>query len=108
MFVPNNAAGDVEHRCNREQGWEMSRRSNYEASRPAILALVAQAHNRHSKPPTVRDLAAELGLGVATAHSYLHLLAEEGLVEWTPNKHRSLRLAPAGYQLVASQEAQSV
>jgi DNA-binding IclR family transcriptional regulator len=85
----------------------MPRPSTYETSRTAILNLVAQAQDRHSRPPAIRDLAAELGLGVATMHSYLHRMAEEGLVEWTPNKHRSLRLCPAGRQLASSQGTQS-
>lgn len=86
----------------------MSRPSNYAASRKAILALVAQAQARHSKPPSVRQMATELDIGVATVHSYLRQLAEEGLVEWTPNMHRSLRLTLRGSLHVSSQEAPSV
>lgn len=78
----------------------MSRRSNYKTSRTEILALIADAQARHSQPPTVRLLATQLDIGVATMHSYLRQLAEEGLVEWTPNKHRSLRLTPQAFQHV--------
>lgn len=86
----------------------MSRRSNYKASRKVILSLIADAQARHSQPPTVRVLASQLDIGVATMHSYLRQLAEEGLVEWTPNKHRSLRLTREGILRAPSQGAPSV
>ena len=85
----------------------MPRRSRYAGHRLMILILLAHAQDRHSRPPTVRALADELGVAVATMHSYLHQLAEEGLVEWTPNAHRSLRLTPKASRLVSSQETQS-
>jgi len=92
---------------NRREDGEMARLSNYTASRLAILDLIAEAQARHSRPPTVRRLATELHIGVATMHSYLRQLAEEGLVEWTPNMHRSLRLTPQGSLRVSSQETPS-
>lgn len=76
----------------------MGRISRYEDHRATILALVAENVAAHSRPPTVRTLAETCGVGVATAHSYLGQLAEEGMVEWAPKSHRSLRLTPLATQ----------
>jgi DNA-binding IclR family transcriptional regulator len=83
----------------------MARASKYEASKVEVLGLIREAHARHSKPPTVRDLAAQSGVGVATMHSYLQKLAEEGLVDWDRNRHRSLRLTREGIQQLSSPDA---
>jgi DNA-binding IclR family transcriptional regulator len=76
----------------------MARVSHYEDKKLRVLAMIAEARGRHSKPPTVRTLAVETGVGVATMHAYLHRLAEEGMVEWSPRQHRSLNLTPQGFQ----------
>jgi len=81
----------------------MARASNYAENRVVILGVLAEAQDRHSPAPSVRDLALVMNVGVATVHSYLRQLAKEGMVEWTPNRHRSLRLTPEGSQLVSSQ-----
>lgn len=81
----------------------MARPSKYVEHRDRILALIHSAAARHSLPPTVRTLAEELGVGVATVHSYLGKLAEEGLVRWQPKSHRSLQLTQLGFQLLQSQ-----
>ena len=86
----------------------MARASKYEGKRDEVLALIGGAALRHSKPPTVRLLAEEAGVGVATMHSYLTKLAQEGLVEWRPGKHRSLALTPQGSQRLSSPGAPSV
>lgn len=74
----------------------MARASRYEDNRDEILAVVGEVAVRHGKPPSVRDLAEKFDVGVATMHSYLHKLAEEGVVEWAPGKHRSLKCTQAG------------
>lgn len=80
----------------------MARASKYEDKKEEIIALIGEAMARHSKPPAVRDLADQTGVGVATMHSYLRKLAEEGLVEWQPNRHRSLKCTPQGTQVLSS------
>lgn len=75
----------------------MARASRYEDKRDEILGLINAAAAQHSKPPTVRDLAERLDVGVATVHSYLTKLAEEGMIEWRAGKHRSLRLTPQAF-----------
>lgn len=73
----------------------MGRASKYEQHRSAILDALAQAESSHARPPTVRTLADSCGVGVATMHSYLTRLSEEGVVEWQAKSHRSLRLRQA-------------
>jgi DNA-binding IclR family transcriptional regulator len=69
----------------------MARTSKYEDHKAQVLELVIEAEDRHAKPPSIRALAEAVGVGVATMHSYLSRLSEEGAVEWTPKHHRSLR-----------------
>lgn len=76
----------------------MARTSHYTDNRDQILTSVQKAAEAHGKPPSVRDLAEELGVGVATVHSYLKKMAEEGLIEWRAGRHRSLHLLPLGIQ----------
>ena len=74
----------------------MARASQYADNREKILLSVHEAAQKHSKPPSVRDLADSLGVGVATMHSYLKQLAEEGMIEWRQGRHRTLHLTPEG------------
>lgn len=76
----------------------MARASQYAENRDKILKSVNDAAVEHGKAPSVRDLAESYGVGVATMHSYLEKLAEEGMVEWRQGRHRSLRLTPLGIQ----------
>lgn len=76
----------------------MARASRFEDSKDKILTSVHSAAIAHGKPPSVRALADELGVGVATMHDYLTKLAEEELIEWRKGKHRTLHLTPKGIQ----------
>lgn len=76
----------------------MGRASQYAPSRERILKAIQDAGQMHSKAPTVRDLAEDLDVGVATAHSYLVKLSEEGMIEWKTGRHRTLKLTAAGRQ----------
>lgn len=78
----------------------MARASNYEPLKESVLDALHVAYLRHSKPPTVRDLAETVQVGVATMHLYLKKLAEEGLVEWSEGRHRSLKITQAGLDLL--------
>lgn len=79
----------------------MARRSEYGNQKTAVLAEIGDRMRRHSKMPTVRELADRFEVSAATMHSWLTRLAEEGLVEWTPGRHRSLRCTPRGIQLLS-------
>lgn len=84
----------------------MPRVSKYEEHRNQVLTLIQNAAMAHSRPPTVRSLAAELQVGIGTMHSYLGKLAEEGLVEWQPKSHRSVRVTPQAIQRLSLPVAQ--
>lgn len=81
------------------KGYSMARASRYEDVKHDVLRTVRAAEVAHGKPPTVRTLATTHEVSVSTMHSYLTRLAEEGMVEWTPGRHRSLRLTRAASQL---------
>jgi Mn-dependent DtxR family transcriptional regulator len=76
----------------------MARASKYGDKREELLALIAEPVTTHGKAPTIRDLASRLEVGVGTIHAYLQRLAEEGVIEWKPGKHRSLKVTPKGFQ----------
>lgn len=76
----------------------MARASRYQDNRDQILTSIQTAAAAHGKPPSVRDLAESLGVGVATMHSYLQKLSEEEMVEWRAGRHRSLALTPKAIQ----------
>lgn len=85
----------------------MARASHYAELKVAVLNEVSDRAGRHAKAPTVRELASVFGTSPATMHSWLTRLGEEGLVEWTPGRHRSLRCTPTATQLLSSQVEQS-
>lgn len=74
----------------------MPRQSQYDANREALLRMIRGAQISHGRPPSVRGLAADLGVGVATVHSYLVQLSGEGLVEWSVGRHRTLHCTERG------------
>lgn len=78
----------------------MARASKFDEVAPKVLSGIWEAESRHSRPPSVRGLADGCGVAVATMHSYLAKLAEDGLVEWSAGRHRSLKLTAAGRALV--------
>lgn len=75
----------------------MARVSKYDEHKHQVLELIENAARRHSRPPAVRVLADTLGVGVATMHSYLERMAQEGLVQWQPKRHHTLRAVPTGF-----------
>lgn len=80
----------------------MPRASKYEQHRDGVLARIQLELQRHGRPPSVRSLAEEMHVGVATMHSYLSKMAEEGLIEWRSKSHRTLRCTPKGIQALFS------
>lgn len=85
----------------------MPRATQYGHQKLAVLAEISERIRRHSKVPTVRELAERFGVSTATMHSWLTRLAGEGLVEWTPGRHRSLRCTARAIQLLSSQDERS-
>lgn len=74
----------------------MARISHYDDNRRELLQLIWQAQVSHGKAPSIRSLAEHFDVGVATMHSYLTKLHEEGRVEWRRGKHRSLKCTESG------------
>lgn len=77
----------------------MARSSQYGDVKIDVLAEIRRAAESHAKPPSVRTLATKFNVSVSTMHSYLSKLADEGMVEWSPGRHRTMRLTPTGSQL---------
>lgn len=78
----------------------MARATEYGNQRLAVIEAIADRKVHHSRQPTVRELAGEFEVSVATMHSWLEKLRDEGMVEWTPGRHRSLRLTPQASPLL--------
>jgi DNA-binding transcriptional regulator YhcF (GntR family) len=72
----------------------MARATAYGDQKEAVVQAIADRRLHHSRQPTVRELAEQFEVSVATMHSWLGKLKDEGLVEWTPGRHRSLRTTP--------------
>lgn len=80
----------------------MARASQYADKKLDVVAEIHERVRRHSRTPTVRELATRFEVSAATMHSWLNRLNEEGLVEWTPGRHRSLRVTPQATQQLSS------
>lgn len=80
--------------------------SHYIEHRDYILRSIRNAHLRHARPATVRELAFELGVSVSTVHSYLQQMAQEGLIEWQQRRRRSYQLTRRGFQHLSPQAEQ--
>lgn len=80
----------------------MPRKSHYPEHRKTVLVAIGQAEKAHGRAPSIRELADLCGVGVATVHLYIKNLADEGLVEWKQESHRSLRLSQTAIQQLSS------
>lgn len=81
----------------------MARGSQYADSKVGVLEMIDAAVLRHSRVPTVRELADRFDVAGATMHAWLRKLEREGLVVWEPGRHRSLRLTRQATHLLSSQ-----
>jgi SOS-response transcriptional repressor LexA len=70
----------------------MARQSLYEMRKDAIVDTIAKLHDAHGQPPSLREVASVTDISVATLHSYLMKLRQEGIVEWSDRSHRSLKI----------------
>lgn len=78
----------------------MGRQSHYEDKKRPLLSCIDSLSRSLGRAPSVRELADGIDTGVATVHSYLGKMAAEGLVQWQPKSHRSLRLTTDGHDLL--------
>ena len=81
----------------------MGRKSHYHQHRAEALRLIDQSWSKAVQAPTVRELADEIGVGVATMHLYLGRMYEEGLIEWPSRSRRgrTLKVSDSGHQLLS-------
>lgn len=70
----------------------MARASLYEFKRDGILQAIESLTGATGRSPSMREIAEISDVSVATLHSYLGRMREEGLIEWSPRSHRSLRV----------------
>lgn len=71
---------------------EMARASLYEFKRDGILEAIVSITSATGRAPSMREVADVADVSVATLHSYLQQMRQEGLVEWRERSHRSLRV----------------
>lgn len=70
----------------------MARQSLYEYKRDGILTAVQTLTNANGQAPSLREVADVADISVATLHSYLRRMRDEGVVTWTEKHHRSLQV----------------
>lgn len=78
----------------------MPQPSKFNEQRDKVLVAIHKKQINNKKSPSVRGLAEDCGVATATMHSYLTKLFFEGLIEWKPGRHRTLRLTPLGQQAI--------
>lgn len=64
--------------------------------RQLALDFIATFTDEHGWPPTVREVAAALEVGIPTAHQHLKNLADEGLIVKGTGP-RMIRIAAGGH-----------
>jgi len=62
----------------------------------SVLAAIAHLTEREGFPPVRREVGPLVGLALSTVEYHLFILGWMGLVDWEPNKARTLRLTAAG------------
>lgn len=70
----------------------MGRQSKYEHYKQPVLDAIADLTRKEGKPPSLREVAKATDVSVATLHSYIQRLRDDGLIEWRQRGHRSLRV----------------
>lgn len=78
----------------------MARKSHYMANKLVILQSIHGLTLQRRTAPSVREVAEDTEISMATLHSYLQRLHQEGLVQWRPKRHRSLQLTKSGQNMV--------
>ena len=58
-----------------------------------VLSMIARHQSLHGYPPTVRELAAALGIrSISGVGEHLRRMAAKRLLTWEPGKSRTLRV----------------
>jgi repressor LexA len=62
-----------------------------------VLEALRRLHDQHGFPPSLREVASEVGLASASSvHAHVVKLTERGLVERRPGQPRTVRRIAAG------------
>lgn len=77
----------------------MSELAQSAVRRPQIARAIAQHWRDFGYAPSVRDVAAAIGLGSTSTFHWMERMRDEGLVLYRPDKGRTLRLTPDGEAL---------
>lgn len=70
-------------------------------TREQVLRAVAVLRERKGYPPTIREVAEEIGLTYDPTNQRLRHYERDGLVKRAPGIARSLRLTPEGEAMVS-------
>jgi hypothetical protein len=73
----------------------MGRQSQYKTKRDDVLAAIKKLTAEQGRSPSLREVSGETGVSIATLHSYMAKLKEEGAIEWQEKSHRSIRIKTA-------------
>lgn len=74
----------------------MPRQSLYMYKRDGILDAIETLTAATGKAPSIREIAQVADVSIATLHSYLTKMKDEGVISWTERHHRSLKVIPVG------------
>lgn len=86
----------------------MGRQSQYKIKRDDVLGAIRKLTAQLGGSPSLREISAETGVSIATLHSYLDKLQDEGAIEWQKKTHRSITLRNAPGTLPPSLTSQPV
>jgi repressor LexA len=63
------------------------------ARRTRLVRLIDEHRDIYGYPPSVRELRTAAGMSsMSTIHRDLVALRDEGLIEWDPNRNRTIRV----------------
>lgn len=65
---------------------------NHTQKQKNVLKFIRHFELEHGTPPSLREIAAGLGISIGTVQAHLRLLQKKDSITWTPGKVRSLRL----------------
>lgn len=79
----------------------MARQSLYLIRRDAILEAIEKLSAAHGgRSPSLREISDLADVSVASLHAYLSKMRQEGLIEWEPKSHRSLKIVSMNPRLL--------
>ena len=62
-----------------------------DAGSTRTLVMMTIVRWPYAYPPSVREIADEIGLGVSATHAHLEALRRDGMIDWEPGLARTIR-----------------